>query len=162
MKFQIKKLTSGDASVTAAMEKKIFGTPWSETLVLDTIEKAEGEASSKLAYGAFGAWIDGALAGYLFSMSVAGEGELHRIAVDENYRKMGIAGKLMERFFSWLQECSADTAFLEVRAGNRAAVSLYKKYGFEEEGRRKAYYHNPREDALIFRCHQFPLSYPAE
>lgn len=163
---QIRRLRPEDVPAAAALEQEIFGTPWSEALILDAVEKAldsekkqNGSGKSlPLAYGAYGIFIEEELAGYLFCMAVAGEGELHRIAVRPDRRRKGAAAALMETFFQWLREVGAGAATLEVRAGNSAAAALYRRFGFREEGVRKAYYQNPTEDALIFWCHQFPLS----
>ena len=163
---QIRRLRPEDVPAAAALEQEIFGTPWSEALILDAVEKAldsekKQNGSGKtlpLAYGAYGIFIEEELAGYLFCMAVAGEGELHRIAVRPDRRRKGAAAALMETFFQWLREVGAGAATLEVRAGNSAAAALYRRFGFREEGVRKAYYQNPTEDALIFWCHQFPLS----
>ena len=162
---RIENLKEEDAALVEALEREIFGTPWSENTVLVTIQNAETSRKKQeetgevqpFSYGAFGVREVGELLGYLFSMAVAGEGELHRIAVSPKYRRKGIADTLMNGFFSWLVSQKADAATLEVRAGNAAAVALYEKYGFKEEGRRKEYYRNPVEDALIFWCRQFPL-----
>ncbi len=154
----IRNLEPEDALEAAALEQRAFGTPWSEKLITETIRQAAdsrrkelgAEKPLKLSFGAIGVWKETRLAGYLFAMIVDGEGELHRIAVLPEFRRMGIAGLLMEAFLSWMKERGTGAATLEVRQGNTAAVSLYEKYGFREEGRRKDYYRNPTEDARIF------------
>ncbi len=157
--LKLRALTPEDSRTVARLEQEIFGTPWSEQTVEESIRKAasgirkEEEGRSSAAYGAFGICLGEELCGYLFSMAVAGEGELHRIAVRKEYRRLGLAGKLMEQFLEWLSRENCDSAFLEVRAGNEAAVSLYRKAGFSEIGRRRAYYKNPTEDALILKYH---------
>ena len=155
----VRPLTLSEAPLVAQMEQEIFGTPWSAQTVEESIGQAmsagseSGRRTEGAAYGAFGVWLEGQLCGYLFSMAVAGEGELHRIAVLPEYRRLGLARKMMDTFLAWLSEESCETAFLEVREGNEAAVSLYKRSGFSEVGRRRAYYKNPTEDALILKYH---------
>ena len=70
------------------------------------------------------------------------------IYVPEEYRRQGIADQLLDVFCRFGQ---ARLAFLtlEVRPSNTAAVALYEKHGFREAGRRKNYYENPTEDALL-------------
>lgn len=147
----IRRLQPEDTEAVVLLERRIFGEPWTENMVSESICQAE-EQTAALAHGAFGWFENGVLAGYLFSMAVAGEGELHRIAAAPEYRRHGIGKKLMEQFFSWLEEQSCTAAFLEVRAGNEAAIALYEACGFRETGKRRAYYHNPTEDARLFCC----------
>ena len=70
------------------------------------------------------------------------------MAVRPDCRRQGIGDRLLDTFCRFGQ---AHLAFLslEVRPSNAAAVALYAKHGFQEEGRRKDYYTEPKEDALI-------------
>ena len=73
------------------------------------------------------------------------------VAVDPNYRRMGIAYRLIEALIAALAEKDNHSLALEVRASNTPAIALYGKMGFTDVGRRRNYYRNPREDALILR-----------
>ncbi len=148
---QVRPLGPEDAQNVASLEREIFSDPWSFPTVERAIEQACGENTSSLSYGAYGVWTEGRLRGYFFSMAVAGEGELHRIAVSGDARREGLGSVLMDRFFRWLEECGCGTAFLEVREGNLPAAALYRKSGFVQYGRRRNYYREPEEDALLFR-----------
>ncbi|MCI8466243.1 MAG: ribosomal protein S18-alanine N-acetyltransferase [Lachnospiraceae bacterium] len=165
--LHIRRLCKRDAAEIAALERKIFGTPWSEKMVEDSIAHGEEERQG-VSYAALGAFLSQAensdlqsflgskkeqLVGYLFAMAAAGEGELHRIATAPSFRRQGIGDVLIEALFSWFSGLGEGGIWLEVRAGNKAAVSLYKKHGFLETGRRKNYYQNPTEDASIFVYH---------
>ena len=150
MSLETGPLKLSDAAAAADLERECFSDPWSLETVEQTIRRAE-EGAGALSYGAFGVWEEERLIGVLFSMAVAGEGELHRIAVDAAHRGRGAALALMEVFFRWLKDCGCNTAFLEVREGNLPAIRLYEKCGFVLYGRRKGYYHAPEEDALLFR-----------
>lgn len=72
---------------------------------------------------------------------------VNNIAVLEKYRRRGIAGKLIDAALGECGDCSSLT--LEVRVSNAAAIALYEKRGFSQVGRRRNFYENPREDALI-------------
>lgn len=95
---------------------------------------------------------DGNISGFIVWQSVADESELHLIATAPGYRRQGIAATLLTQWFQTAASQKITRLFLEVRAGNEAAQSLYRKYGFAECGRRKQYYSLPegsREDAVL-------------
>ena len=79
--------------------------------------------------------------------------ELHinKIAVTADERRKGIALALMDRCFDFAREHAVEMISLEVRESNHAAKALYEKWAFTEEGRRKAYYKDPEEDALVLK-----------
>jgi len=89
------------------------------------------------------------LAGYVVGRLVADELHINNIAVREEYRRAGIASALLSRLLTEARAYRATRAFLEVRAGNAVAQALYENCGFFAVGRRRNYYSNPVEDALI-------------
>ena len=80
---------------------------------------------------------------------VIDEGYITNVAVYPAYRRQGAGTALLKRVFEFAVEEKLRFVSLEVRVSNSAAVSLYEKLGFTTEGRRKDFYRNPREDALI-------------
>jgi len=89
------------------------------------------------------------LAAYIVGRLVADELHINNVAVRDAYRRTGIASALLSRLLSEANGYKAVRAFLEVRAGNAAALALYEGCGFCVVGRRRNYYSNPQEDALI-------------
>lgn len=89
------------------------------------------------------------LVGYAALASVLDEGSLDSIAVLPEYRRQGIADSLLSEVLRQAEEQELSFVTLEVRESNEAAVSLYRKHGFEEVGRRRDYYEKPREDAIL-------------
>lgn len=89
------------------------------------------------------------LAGYVVGRLAADELHINNIAVRNDYRRAGLATALVARVMTAAKGFKAKKAFLEVRAGNSAAQALYEKCGFAAVGRRRNYYSNPLEDALI-------------
>jgi ribosomal-protein-alanine N-acetyltransferase len=73
------------------------------------------------------------------------------VAVHPDHRRKGIAESLIHALVQKLKECESHCLTLEVRASNAPAIALYEKLGFTEAGRRRNYYRNPKEDALILR-----------
>ncbi len=127
----------------AALEKLCFSDPW-------PVEGILPELSNPLSY-----WLvamDGdTLAGYIGSQSVCGEADMMNVAVSPEYRRQGIAQRLIEALVAALRKRGITSLSLEVRAGNAPAMALYGKLGFAQVGRRPNYYRNPKEDALILR-----------
>lgn len=154
---RIRRLTEADVPALLPLEESCFNGSWSEKLLLEFVQKAEKDHQAYLdngvydpvCNGAFGLFEDETLIGYVFAMMIVGEGEIQKIAIATEHRGRGCASILMEAFFDWLRLQKAEAATLEVRAGNAPAIGLYTKYGFLTEGRRKNYYQNPVEDALI-------------
>jgi len=89
------------------------------------------------------------LAGYIVGRLVADELHINNVAVRHAYRRTGVAAALLSRLLAAATSYKAVRAFLEVRAGNAAAQALYEGCGFCTVGRRRNYYSNPPEDALI-------------
>lgn len=81
---------------------------------------------------------------------VADEFEIDNVAVAADWRKSGIGSKLLSAAIEIARQNGANQAFLEARSSNRPACLLYEKIGFVATGRRKNYYRDPVDDALIF------------
>ncbi len=80
---------------------------------------------------------------------MAGEAHVINIAVREGYRRQGLGELLFIGLIQMARELQAVMITLEARASNATAQRLYAKYGFTERGRRRAYYTDNREDAVI-------------
>ena len=89
------------------------------------------------------------LAGYIVARLGADELHINNVAVREGYRRSGIGRDLLTRILAEGKLLGVPTAFLELRAGNAAALALYEKCGFRVASRRKNYYSEPVEDALV-------------
>ena len=73
------------------------------------------------------------------------------LAVHPDYRRRGIARKLVLELIEQLKTQGSHILILEVRASNDPAIALYTDLGFTQVGRRPNYYFKPKEDALILR-----------
>ena len=76
------------------------------------------------------------------------EGFINNLAVDKECQHKGVGTKLMQDMISVAKSESVSALTLEVEDGNEAAIALYEKFGFKEEGRRYGFYKN-KKDALI-------------
>ena len=77
--------------------------------------------------------------------------ELETLVVDKDARRQGVGKALCEAVAVWSRQHAAAGLELEVRTGNEAAIALYNSLGFEITGRRRAYYQQPVEDAVLMR-----------
>jgi ribosomal-protein-alanine N-acetyltransferase len=89
------------------------------------------------------------LAGYIVARMGADELHINNVAVRDNYRRRGIGQTLLDRILDEGKRAGVSCAFLELRAGNAAALALYEKCGFRVTARRPRYYTDPVEDALV-------------
>lgn len=91
------------------------------------------------------------IAGYVGLIGVDGENtrEIDSIAVLPEYRRRGIGRLLLEEAEQEAKSDGAESVFLEVRAGNTPALSLYSSMGYRSEYVRKNYYSSPAEDAVV-------------
>lgn len=87
--------------------------------------------------------------GFACASAVADEVELQSLAVERASRGKGIGSALLEAVVEWAGESGYRTVHLEVRAGNRPALGLYRRFGFAQAGIRPGYYQDNGEDALL-------------
>ena len=91
----------------------------------------------------------GKLIGYANLMTFAEEAHLTNIAVSPDYRRRGIGRVIMDHLIAKAEAEGCRAMFLDVRVSNHSAISFYEKYEFTELYRRKRYYRNPPEDAMV-------------
>lgn len=93
--------------------------------------------------------IDNKIVGFIGTWIILDEAHITNIAIHPNYRKQGIASELLTKFLNYCKSQGCRAFTLEVRSGNKAAQALYKKHNFKEDGIRKGYYEDNKEDAII-------------
>lgn len=98
---------------------------------------------------------DASVVGFIVGRQVEDEWEIENIAVTGTARHRGLGSRLVGELLDLVRSRGGKSVFLEVRESNRAARSLYEKWAFIEVGRRKTYYQNPAEDALVLKF-KFP------
>lgn len=125
-----------------AIEQACFSLPWT---------RAQLENQMNAGNCVFLAALDsaGAVMGYVGLMYVLDEGYISNIAVAPDFRRRGVADKLLISLIHRASALSLSFLTLEVRESNKAAIALYEKHGFSPVGRRRNYYDSPREDALL-------------
>ena len=142
--MEIILMNSDHVAQVAAIEKECFGADaWSERSVASELDNA------------LSLWLVAldcdTVAGYVGSQTVCEETDMMNVAVTGQYRRKGIAEKLVLALIAELQKRGSHCLTLEVRDSNMPARMLYEKLGFVSVGLRKNYYRNPKEDAHILR-----------
>ena len=142
MEFAIVPMTSAHLEQIEALEKICFSDPWSRKTLEDMVSN---ESAVNLAA------VDpaGLVLGYISLCRVLDEGYINNVAVRPDCRRQGVAGQLLQVFLNFARGNRLSFLTLEVRASNYAAIALYGSRGFRGTGRRRNYYENPREDAII-------------
>lgn len=125
----------------AEIEQICFSRPWSRDMLA---EELYNDCSAFLV-----AVEDDKVIGYAGVQVILDEGYITNVAVLPDHRKQGVASKLLQVFLDFAQAHQLAFLTLEVRASNTEAIMLYGRKGFRSAGRRKNYYENPKEDALI-------------
>jgi ribosomal-protein-alanine N-acetyltransferase len=149
MEFDLRRATRGDLDAIMALETATFGNDaWST-------ESMSSELGSVHTYylAAFDPARPNVLAGYAGLLAPAGsrDGEIQTIAVAPSARRHGLGRTLMVRLIAEAANRRARQVFLEVRADNPNARSLYDSLGFEQIAVRKNYYQPDNVDAQVMR-----------
>lgn len=142
MDIIVRRMEESDLDRIMEVEKSCFTTPWSRNSFHLEITK------NQLAQY-FVAELDGIVAGYGGMWLILDECHITNIAVDKEYRRLGIGKKILEELIRLCENREITAMTLEVREDNQAAKQLYKSYGFVENGRRINYYHDVGKDAII-------------
>ncbi len=139
--IELRRLQLRDLNAIEAIEQRSYPTPWSRSMFASELAKP-----SSLCSGAFD---DDRLVGYLIISRYVDAWHVMNVAVDPEYRRRGIATRLLERLFVATADDERRGYTLEVRVSNAGAIRLYEQLGFEARGIRRGYYTDNREDALI-------------
>jgi ribosomal-protein-alanine N-acetyltransferase len=136
-----------DFSALLAIERDCAeASHWSETMWWGLLE--QGEAMPPLR----AVWVaerSADVLGFVVMRNAGGVAELESVAVKPIARRNGVAHALCREAMAWAAEQGAGQVQLEVRAGNAAALRLYGALSFVELGRRRGYYSDPVEDAVL-------------
>jgi ribosomal-protein-alanine N-acetyltransferase len=135
----IRRLAYGDLPSVISVERRSFPTPWSLAMFVLELSKPSGICLA--------AEDENGLVGYLVCSRYEQVWHLMNVAIAPEHRRGGIATMLIERLFD---EAGSGARFtLEVRVSNLAAIAMYERFGFRSAGRRRRYYNDNGEDALI-------------
>jgi [ribosomal protein S18]-alanine N-acetyltransferase len=162
---RIEPMRAADLEAVVRIERASFPTPWPRQAFLHELERnrvaalwvARAEGSDEAGGAA-------PVVGYLCLWIVADEVHVTNLAVDPAWRGEGIARFLLATLLARHRAAGARRAFLEVRPGNVEARRLYEGLGFREVGRRRGYYVDTGEDALLLeaRLDEGPLAAGSE
>jgi len=139
--FTLRRLGLGDLLAVEAVERRSYKTPWSRTMFQGEIARPGSRC-----YGAF----EGrTLVGYLIVSRYTDAWHIMNVAVDEPYRRRGVARLMLETLLRETDRDGTRGHTLEVRVSNHGAIRLYEELGFRPSGMRRGYYTDDREDALV-------------
>lgn len=134
------------AEAMAAIHAESFADAWTGA-ALTRLLKADAARS----FGAFAGY-ERAPLGFVVAFVAADEAEILTLAVAQKRRRSGVGASLLRTLIEQIAGEGVERLFLEVAADNVAAHALYRRHGFVEMSRRKAYYHRtsaPAADALV-------------
>lgn len=132
-----------DLDRVAALEAASFTNPWTREMLARELSQSDVAQVYVLRLP------DRPVAAFCACWILFDELHINTIAVDARLRRQGLATALMQHVLAEAARAGARRATLEVRASNDAARRLYERLGFTVAGRRRGYYTNPDEDALI-------------
>jgi len=132
-----------DLPAVLRVEKASYPHPWSEDHFLQELASSYSHIDLLCLHGQ--------LAGYICFWLAAGELQILNVVTSFDFRRTGVAYSLLNHAFLQAKELNIESAYLEVRAGNKEAIALYRKFGFEDASVRRAYY-SDGEDALLMIC----------
>jgi [ribosomal protein S18]-alanine N-acetyltransferase len=141
--LRIRQIRGIDLPRVLEIEEGSFSTPWRESTFRGLLRRTDTDL--------LGAWQEDRLVGYAIAWTVADQSELGNVAVAPEARGLGAGRLLVNAILERLRYRRSTECFLEVRESNAAAQGLYATLGFEIVGRRRAYYSQPTEDALVMR-----------
>ena len=110
--------------------------PWENPLEV-CVESSESVSESSYLVGMGCLW------------SILDEAHITILGIDPHYQRQGLGQVMLYALLKSAKARQLQWATLEVRVSNQSAIALYRKFGFKDVGRRKGYYQDTGEDALI-------------
>jgi ribosomal-protein-alanine N-acetyltransferase len=138
--LHIRRLTFADLQQLIAIERRAFPTPWSLAMFVLELSKSTGWCLAALR--------GNTMLGYLVCSRYDKVWHIMNVAVDPVQRRKGVATALLNDLIERIDDEQARYT-LEVRESNIGAIALYERYGFRAAGRRRRYYQDNGEDAVI-------------
>lgn len=139
----LRLMQANDVPEVHRIERLSYSVPWSELTFRGLLQRRDAELLV--------AEVDGRLAGYAVFWQVLDQGELGNVAVDSEWRRRGLARRLVGLVMERAAGRGVRELFLEVRPSNAGARQLYESFGFVRVGQRRNYYQEPIEDAMVMR-----------
>jgi ribosomal-protein-alanine N-acetyltransferase len=142
MNLTIRKMTLDDIPAVVELDQRSFSLPWPERSF--RFEITENPASH--------CWVaeaEGKVVGMIVVWLIVDEAHVATIATHPDFRRQGIGKNLLGYALRDLIGKGARSSFLEVRESNVAAQDMYRKFGYKESGRRRRYYKDNDEDAIL-------------
>ena len=148
--WRIDRLREPDLTAVMAIEDDSFSTPWPRGAFLEELRsnvyaRCLGARDSE-------AGTSSPVRAYICYWILGDELLVHNLAVDMAFRRQGLARQLMEHALAEARGAECRSAYLEVRPSNEAALALYAALGFTVVSRRRRYYADTNEDALVMRA----------
>jgi len=141
--LKMRSMVTEDLPDVIKIENTCFAAPWTRGMFEQTMESASTncfiiEEKKKVL-------------GYIVFYIAAFEMHIMNIAVRSDCRRHGLAQSVMSAVLDYARESLVTECFLEVRENNKPAKGLYEKLGFDVVGRRRGYYNEDGEDALVMK-----------
>lgn len=144
------EMTESHLDDVVVIEQQAHSHPWKTSMLRDL----NGRGAHNVVM-----LVNDQVVGYFYAQNIVGEVSLLNVAVSPRHQGQGYGRQLIQHLMDYCDSCQAESAWLEVRESNTAAVSLYASEGFNEVDRRRDYYptEQGREDAVIM-CYHFLFS----
>ena len=140
--IKTRRMSNLDIDAISLIENKSFSMSWSREAFVREID------FNPTAYY-FVIEDDKNIFGYMGIWKILDEGHITNIALDPDYRGNHYSNILLKFVINQMIEIGVKSFTLEVRESNIIAIKLYEKYGFVVKGKRKKYYSDTKEDALL-------------
>jgi [ribosomal protein S18]-alanine N-acetyltransferase len=141
----IRPMLDSDLQRVMAIEEAVYTFGWTKGIFHDCL---------RVQYSCWTMWLGDEMIGYAVMSVAVGEAHILNVAIAEEHQGHGHGRSFMRYLMETARHHSADTAFLEVRPSNKAALHLYETLGFNQVGLRRDYYPavQGKEDAIIMAC----------
>ena len=138
----IRRMTVEDVPAVVELDRRSFSLPWPE-------RSFRFELTDNPASRCWVADLDGMVVGMIVVWLIVDEAHIATLATHPDYRRQGIGKRLLAYALLELGREGARSSFLEVRESNLPAQAMYRKFGYEVSGRRRRYYRDNDEDAIL-------------
>lgn len=143
-RYFVRRMREGDLPAVRAIEALSFSNPWSDNTFRGEIQNTS--ISSPMVVVRRPAE---EVVAYIVYWQIRDDVQINNVAVHPDHRGLGLGEAMMRYAIAKVRASGAGFVTLEVRQSNTAAVTLYKKLGFEILGTRRNYYTKPDEDAHV-------------